>query len=321
MPKISIVIPCFNAERFLLETIESVFRQDLSDYELIVVDDGSTDDSRSIIEALGTRVKAVFGPNRGASAARNRGTQLAEGEFIQYLDADDLLTTDALSRRIETLERSNSDVAYSDWQRLVEEGNGFKAGEIVARTIESVHTDPQIATFTGFWCPPAALLYRRRIVERIGGWNESLPIIQDARFLFDAARHGARFAHVAGVGAFYRVQIGKSLSRFSNRGFVRDCLENAVQIEEFWRQRGPLTSEQVAAVLGVLSSIARASFEADRETFCKAVETGNRLRPGWSPQRPHALRILSQIAGYPRAERWALTYRRLKNVLSVGRAR
>src|SRR5213594_338150 len=215
MPKISVVIPCFNAERFIGEAIESVLQQGYRDLEIIVIDDGSTDSSRSVIDSFGSRVMSVFSPNRGASAARNWGTQLASGEFMQYVDADDRLIRGALSRRVEALRRSDADVAYSDWQRLVEEGAEFKPDHVIARTIESVHPDPEIATFTGFWCPPAALLYRRRIVAKIGGWNVTLPVIQDARFLQDAAMHGGRFIYTPGVGAVYRVHCGQSLSRAS----------------------------------------------------------------------------------------------------------
>src|SRR5438034_9380423 len=314
MSKISVVIPCFNAERFIGEAIESVFQQRYCDCEIVVVDDGSTDSSRSVIGSFGARVIAVFGPNRGASAARNGGTQLASGEFIQYVDADDRLIPDALSHRVEALRRSDADIAYSDWQRLVEEGGEFKPGDVIARTMESVHPDPEIATFTGFWCPPAALLYRRRIVEKIGGWNEALPVIQDARFLQDAAMHGARFIHVAGVGAFYRLHRGQSLSRASKKAFVRDCLENALQLESWWRAHNNFTGDRQEAVLEVLSHVARSSFQCDRETFRRAVEAANRLNPGWLPRRPHSLRVLSRIVGYPQAEGWALIYRRLKGI-------
>ena len=214
------------------------------------------------------------------------------------------------------MRQTNSDVAYSDWRRLVQNANDFEPGDVIARTMESVHADPQIAAFSDFWCPPAALLYHRRIVEKIDGWNETLPVIQDARFLLDAALHGGRFVHAPGVGAFYRVHNGQSLSRRSNRAFVRDCLENALQVESWWRQQGALTNEQLVAVLNALAYVARASFEVDRETFYRAVQAGNRLKPHWSPQRPHSLRILSRILGYPQAESCALMYRRLKGALS-----
>ena len=220
MPTVSVIIPCFNAGQFLLETVESVFRQTFRDFEVILVDDGSTDNTRFLIESLGSRVRAAFGPNGGVATARDSGTQLSSGEFIQYLDADDLVTPDALSRRVEVLRQTNADVAYSDWQRLVRWKETFELGDVVARTIESVHQDPQIALLTNFWCPPAAILYRRRIVNKIGRWNKTLPIIQDARFLLDAALSGARFAHVPGVTAFYRIH-GTSLSRRSRRAFGR----------------------------------------------------------------------------------------------------
>src|SRR5277367_2788041 len=100
---VSIIVPCYNAERFLVETLESAFVQSYQCTEIIVVDDGSTDRSAEIIRSYGNRVRGDFGPNRGASAARNRGTVLARGEFIQYLDADDLLPPGAIERRVNVL--------------------------------------------------------------------------------------------------------------------------------------------------------------------------------------------------------------------------
>ena len=117
---VSIVIPCYNSARFLADTLESAFTQSYPHTEIIVIDDGSTDGTPELIRSYGDRVRAEFGPNRGASAARNRGTELARGEFIQYLDSDDLLTPDAIARRVAALQRSGADVAYSDWERLVE---------------------------------------------------------------------------------------------------------------------------------------------------------------------------------------------------------
>ncbi|OLE03927.1 MAG: hypothetical protein AUI36_42865 [Cyanobacteria bacterium 13_1_40CM_2_61_4] len=180
--------------------------------------------------------------------------------------------------------------------------------------MESVDPDPEIAALTHFWCPPAALLYRREIVERIGSWSKDLPIIQDARFLMDAALQRARFAHVPGVGAYYRVH-GHSLSRANASAFLRDCLENAVQVEEFWRQNGGLTDERANAVLQVLSYVTRATFKTDHETFCRALSFARRIRPGWFPKGSRSFRLLSSVVGYPRSESGALAYRSLKRLL------
>src|SRR5205807_2009324 len=106
-------------------------------------------------------------------------------------------------------------------------------GEIVARNMEEIHNDPQIACATDFWAPPAALLYRRHVVDAIGGWNEGLPIIQDARFLFDAAYHNARFVRVPGVSAYYRLSPG-TLSRGNDRKFILDIHRNGCEIQALW---------------------------------------------------------------------------------------
>ena len=172
---VSIVIPCYNSARFLADTLESAFTQSYPHTEIIVIDDGSTDGTPELIRSYGDRVRAEFGPNRGASAARNRGTELARGEFIQYLDSDDLLTPDAIARRVAALQRSGTDVAYSDWQRLVEtKANVFKPGQQIVRRTEDVHPCLQIALITSFWAPPAAITYRQSIVKKIGGWKEWL---------------------------------------------------------------------------------------------------------------------------------------------------
>ncbi len=314
-PLVSVVIPCYNAARFVAEALESVFCQTLQDFEVIMIDDGSTDDTATVIRSFGSRVRAEFGPNRGASAARNRGTELARGEFIQYLDADDLLRTDALEKRVNALITSDADVAYSDWQRLEElEDGSFQPGSVFTRRIEDINHDPQIALFTKFWAPPAALLYRRRIVDAIGTWNESLPIIQDARFFLDAALVGGEFVYVAGVGADYRVHKSASLSRRNPAGYVQDIFHNACQVEAIWKSNGGITPERCAALEEVYGQVARFYFERDRLKFHEVLARIHALNPNYLPSGSRGLRELSRWLGYERAEAVALTYRRIKRL-------
>ena len=237
---ISIVIPCYNSERTLRETLDSAFAQDV-DKEIIVVDDGSTDATPRIIASYGDRLRVLTTTNRGVSAARNSGTSLAQGQFIQYLDSDDLLMPGTLRRRRDALLSSSADVAHTDWQRLEQQPDGsFLAGAITSPDLDAIANDAEAATAVStFWAPPAALLYRRTIVERIGAWCERLPVNEDARFLFDAAANGARFVHVPGVGAHYRVMQG-TLSRQSLPRFIACCSLNTGEIEALWRSNGPL---------------------------------------------------------------------------------
>ena len=324
-PPVSVIVPCYNAARFLGETIDRVLAQTFTAFELIVIDDGSTDGTRGIIDRyrdrLAGRLIAESGPNRGVSAARNRGTELASGRYLHHLDADDLLRPDALRAKLEALEASGADVAYADWQKLIESRDGvFVPGDVHSRRCEDVHPVPEIAIVMDFWSPPAALLYRREIVDRIGGWNTGLPFVQDGRFLFDAAHRGARLEHVAGIGADYRVLLGRqSLSKRDPAAFVRDWAEDAFQVEAIWRGQGELTADQTRALVRRLGKTTRVLYELDRPAFSKVCRRIKSLDPHYVPAAPHSLRHASQWVGFPRAEALAFVARRCRDVLKGNR--
>ena len=305
MSLVSVVIPSYNAARFLDETIASVQAQSDVDWELIIVDDGSTDSSRDLITAwqgrLGGRLWTHFGPNRGVSAARNTGTAMARGDFIQYLDSDDLLRPYTLQQRVQALAQ-DGDVAYCDWQKLVESVDGsYRPGEVVARKIEDVHARYDIALFTTFWAPPATLLYRRSVVDKIGGWNLALPVIQDARFLLDAALAGAQFVHVPATGADYRVQLGNSLSTRDPVRFVMDCFHNACQVEDIWREREALDDEQSKALAGCYDYTARTLLQHDYPAFQQNMKRLYGVEPGFRASYPKVASWLAQVLGHQRA--------------------
>src|ERR1700730_14332562 len=137
MTTISVVIPCFNARNWISATLDSVCAQPLPDLEVIVVDDGSTDDTGPLIAEHFPGVRMVRIQNGGASRARNIGTTLARGQFVQYLDADDLLAPGKLEMQLDLLARTNADIAYGDWQELrTGPDGGVVLGKLVARQIE-----------------------------------------------------------------------------------------------------------------------------------------------------------------------------------------
>ncbi|HEY1092631.1 MAG TPA: glycosyltransferase family A protein, partial [Burkholderiaceae bacterium] len=113
MPRVSVVIPSYNAEGFIAETLRSVLAQSFTDFEIIVVDDGSSDRTPEIAEALGVRV--LRQANAGVCAARNRGLAEARGEFICFLDHDDYWYPDKLAAQIAEFERDPElGVVYTD---------------------------------------------------------------------------------------------------------------------------------------------------------------------------------------------------------------
>jgi glycosyltransferase involved in cell wall biosynthesis len=296
---VSIIIPCYNSERFLPETLESAFAQSYPHTEILVIDDGSTDRTAELLLSYAGRLRADFGPNRGASSARNRGTALAKGEFIQYLDADDLLTPDAIASRVSSLRETGADVAYSDWEKLVETAAGvFEMGELIARRAEQVHPTLEIALITEFWAPPAAVTYRRTIVDKIGGWKEWLPVIQDARFLQDACLFGGRFTYVPGIGARYRVHLGASLSRRSDAHFVSDVFRNACDLQAIFEAKGMMNGEGRHAFARILDYVARSLFYQDKSAFRDCMARLNGLDPGFRISWPKVADLGSKTIGF-----------------------
>jgi glycosyltransferase involved in cell wall biosynthesis len=257
---ISVIIPCYNSERTLAATIASALDQDV-EKEVIVINDGSTDGSAEIIDEFGDRICSLLTPNRGVSSARQIGTKLAHGEYIQYLDSDDLLAPATLGARLEAIATSNADVVHTDWQKLERGPDGaFILANIIRPDLAAIERDAEAATATSdFWAPPAALLYRRKIVERIGGWPAGLPVIQDARYLFEATRKKARFVYVSGVGAYYRVS-PDSLSRRNLVRFIADCARNASEIELIWRgEEETLAASRADALTRMWAHVAKAA--------------------------------------------------------------
>lgn len=116
--KISIITPCYNAEPYIARTIQSVQNQTITDWEMIIVDDGSNDNSADIIKDFASkdaRIKLLQKENGGSASARNMGLAIAQGEFIQFLDADDTIESSKLERQINLMEQKGLDVTYTDY--------------------------------------------------------------------------------------------------------------------------------------------------------------------------------------------------------------
>jgi glycosyltransferase involved in cell wall biosynthesis len=276
---LSVVIPCFNAGATLAETIQSALLLVWVEAEVVVVDDGSIDDSLEVARSFEPRVRVLTGPNRGVSAARNRGIAETKGEWIVFLDADDLLLPGTLAKRLQTGAASGADVVICDWQELIDSGTSSSETQVRSLDMRALGADPELACAMQFWATTAALMYRRGLVERIGGFRHDLPVIQDARFMFDAAYHGARFAHSPHVGAHYRV-LPNSLSRRDPTRFWRDVLSNGKQIEELWQSRGPLSLARRETLRGIFDNAARGLFAAGDPAYFDALRRQRELGLG-----------------------------------------
>jgi glycosyltransferase involved in cell wall biosynthesis len=273
---IAVVVPCYNAASTLGATLESVLGQECV-AETVVIDDGSTDESLAVARTFEPAVRVLTGPNQGVSAARNRGIAETTAPWLVFLDSDDLLTPQTLKMRLSSATIADADVIISDWEELIDEGGAITAGPRRAIDWLALLANAELATAVHVWATTAAMLYRRSIVERIGGFRPDLPIIQDARFLFDAAYHGARFVRSPHVGAKYRI-LPNSLSRRNPARFWQDVLRNGQQIEALWRAKGSLDEEHRRAMFGIYNTAGRGLFAAGHRLYFEAIERQRQLR-------------------------------------------
>lgn len=214
-PLVSILIPCYNAESWLAQTIESALAQTWPNKEIIVVDDGSTDGSLSIARTYEAKnVKIISQANKGASSARNRALGVAKGEFIQYLDADDLLAPDKIERQMDALKESPKGlIASSEWARFY----GASHHEAVFKP-ESLWVD--MAPVDWLLCAwkeqrmmhPAAWLVPRSVTQQAGAWNESLSRNDDGEYFCRVVLVSSGIKFCRGARVYYRSGNGHSLS-------------------------------------------------------------------------------------------------------------
>jgi glycosyltransferase involved in cell wall biosynthesis len=169
MPKVSVVIPVYNTEQFIAETIRSVLDQTYSDLEIIVVDDGSTDASPQIIASFGKAVRYLRQDNSGQAVARNRGVSIARGEYIGFLDSDDVCLPRRFEKQSMILDTmKHIGVVTSDMQYYSEQG------EVEPELIKGYCPDDPFSRIfrAGFVFMPSTLLVRKEAFERSGGFDE-----------------------------------------------------------------------------------------------------------------------------------------------------
>jgi len=202
MPLISVIIPLYNSEKTIIETLESVFRQTFSDFEIIAINDGSKDSTLNILATIkDPRLKVFSYPNAGISPSRNRGISHAEGEFIAFLDHDDLWTPDKLELQLKALqENPDAAVAYS-WVDLIDESSQF----IRPHNRYSVSGDafPKLLLDNIIHTASNPLIRKSALIE-VGGFDESVFGPEDwDLFLRLAARY--HFVAVPQTQVFFRM--------------------------------------------------------------------------------------------------------------------
>lgn len=204
----SIIIPCYNGERYLAQAIDSALAQTYPQCEVIVVDDGSSDGSAAIMHNYAGRIRIVQQANAGLPAARNAGIHVSTGDYLAFLDADDYWQPDFIAKMMQALETSGASIAYCGWQNVGLPGG--RGAPFIPPDYEQ--PDKLEKMVTGVRWPVHAALTRREVVEALSGFDPQWSTCEDFAFWIRAATLH-RLVRVAEVLAFYRHHDGVQMTK------------------------------------------------------------------------------------------------------------
>ncbi|MDW5287873.1 glycosyltransferase family 2 protein [Formosa sp. PL04] len=208
--KVSVIIPLYNASEFLEATLHSVLNQLYPNIEIIIIDDNSTDDSfNKALEFESDTVIVKQNKDKGACAARNYGFELSTGDYIQFLDADDILSPDKIEKQVETLYASTTDLAVCNTYHFtdrIEEGVCNDKPYIFS-------TSKPVEFFINLWggnalpmhmIQTSAWLTPRLLIEKFGLWDETLSKDQDGEFFARIGLQSSGIVYVPEIKNYYR---------------------------------------------------------------------------------------------------------------------
>jgi glycosyltransferase involved in cell wall biosynthesis len=218
-PLVSVLIPCYNAERWVADTLDSAFAQTWPNIEVVLVNDGSTDGTSEVLERfrpLG--LKVIETANCGQTAALNRCLKEAAGEYIQYLDADDLMAPDKIAIQMARLAKRGGYIACAEWARFSENPSMAEFKPYITWR-DMAPMDWLVANWDdgGGMMYPAMWLLPRKIVDRIGPWRDDLTLANDTEYFTRAVLASEGVLFCSGARTFYRSGIPGSLSGTKTR--------------------------------------------------------------------------------------------------------
>lgn len=188
MSRVSIIIPSYNRAHLIGETIESVLSQSFSDFELIIVDDGSTDKTGDVVRKYQGPIKYLYQENQGRSSARNEGYKASQGEYICFLDSDDMLAPRMLEQQVALLDSNpNLGFVYTDYQFVDESGVPLPKPEIFRAHPLRRGTIFRYLIYFDF-IPPSTILSRRDSIDEAGLFDPSLEPAEDLDWLLRISR-------------------------------------------------------------------------------------------------------------------------------------
>lgn len=314
---ISVIMPCYNASAYIREAIESVMNQSYRDWELLIIDDGSTDDSCKIAKGYSEhdkRIRLIEQANSGACKARNNGIEYAKGKYIKFLDADDVLEIHCLEEQVKQIEQLQpNQIPFGTYGRIDKQSKRISEFVFSEKMLQLLQRDP-VAFMYFHWqilitCP----LHRKELIMQAGMFDTRLPRHQESDLHFRLALAGVVFVYYPIHTFDYREY--NSDTRISTR-FETGKI-NRVELNDIYiRKNEALLIEKYGTVPAIYGpSLAYYWYGRARASFAKGdVKTGKEYLTKVTSYEPlsgtrKVYDIMGRIFGYVRIEsilRWRL---------------
>lgn len=310
---VSILVPAYNAERWIGEALSSAVTQTWPNKEIIVVDDGSTDGTLAAARRFASPfVKVVTQDNRGASAARNHAYALAQGQYIQWLDADDVLAPDKIARQMASAHSHGALALHCSPYGVFH--YRIRKAKFTPTSLWRDHTPISwtLASFTTrAWMIPAAWLVSRTLAQKAGTWDERLSLNDDGEYFCRVVLASQQVSFVALAACYYRSTGYSQLSRDTSERALESlqlsltlCIQHLLAVEISERTRGASLS-----LLQMYSSSWQEREALRTRSERLAAELGGRLQGGSGDR---SALLLERAVGIPRASRWMHAMRRVR---------
>lgn len=233
MPRISIIIPIKNRANLIGVTLDNILAQTLPAHEIIVVDDGSTDNLSEAIEKYGNKITLIKSKGHGPGAARNTGMEIATGEYIKFFDSDDVMTTNTLEVQYVTIEKHKAPMVYSPYVYSFFESEKWHQKDVIIQhkpipTNKTIHD----CMTMGFFTVIPGMMFTKSFINKLGAWCDDIIAYEDWDYLWRIGNFVGNPIHTNDCCMFYRVHQNQTTSaNFTNHDRDKDkitCLTNAL---------------------------------------------------------------------------------------------
>ncbi len=316
LPKVSILIPCYNAEQWIAPAIKSALNQTYQNTEVIVVDDGSTDNSLDIIKSFGDRIQWRTQQNQGGNVARNHLLELSSGEWLQYLDSDDYLLPEKIDEQIQFIQDfPEVDIVFSP--SIFE----YWHEEQSTQEILPIPKPHDSWSLLALWHLPqtGSPLWRREALVDIGGWKEDQPCCQEHELYLRLLKNDKHFVYCDSAKSVYRQWSESTVCKKDKSRTYKHRLEILDDLESHLRKTKQLNDQRLQAISEARFACARLIWLFDSNwantLICK-IQTSNADFQLPSHLAPSSYKIIYDKLGFDMAENLAKIKRQFMQVVS-----